>query len=127
MRTTKTRPTATRHRQPRMLRIAFQRVPREVDHLRTQIAFAAIRRLYCELVPLWQGCTRGYCRRHKRCTGEARASLARACLARAWPLLPVAVQNHIYAEVVRGGPRRVPAMTDKEQSLRHFPPSNFTR
>jgi hypothetical protein len=90
-----------------------QVVQREAD-------FAAIRRLYCEVVPVWRSCRRGYCRRHQSCRGEAGA-----CLARAWPLLPPALQNAAYAQVIAGGPRRQPPATHTEWALRRFPPSNF--
>ena len=106
----------SRHRQPPLRRISFQRVPRELAHFRAGVAFAIIRRLYCEVVPLWLGCRRGSCRRHRRCCGDGDA-----CLDRAWELLPEAQKDRAYVDVVRGGPRRIPAKTDQEQRLRTFP------
>ena len=108
--------TPARHRQPPLQRISYQRVPRELSHFRTGVAFALIRRLYCEVVPLWLGCGRGSCRRHRRCCGNGDA-----CLDRAWKLLPEAQKVRVYADVVRGGPRRIPAKTDQEQHLRRHP------
>jgi hypothetical protein len=84
-------------------------------------AFAAIKKLYCEALPLWRVCTRGFCRRNKRCCGEAQA-----CLIRGWKLFSVAEQDRAWREVGQGGPRRVPAQTVLEKRLRHYPSSNFT-
>jgi hypothetical protein len=85
-----------------------------------EIAFAAIRLLYREVLPLWRTCRRGLCRRHRRCCGEVRG-----CLARGWPLLSQAQQEMAFAQVKHGGPRRVPPATQLERQLRRFPPSNF--
>jgi len=85
-----------------------------------EVAFAAIRRLYAEALPLWRFCRRGDCRRHHMCGGEVRP-----CLARAWPLFPPALQETAHALVRAGGPRRLPASTHVEWLLRRFPPSNF--
>ncbi|MDE1972379.1 MAG: hypothetical protein KGK33_16770 [Hyphomicrobiales bacterium] len=85
------------------------------------IAFAAIRRLYAESLPLWRFCARGYCRRHRRCAGDDQ----RACLKRGWPLVPPQLQAQAYALVRQGGPQRRPPATHMEWSLRRFPPSNF--
>ena len=85
-----------------------------------EAAFAAIRRLYAEALPLWRFCRRSYCRRQRTCNGDARP-----CLSRGWPLLPPALQVHAYNEVMRGGPRRLPPATHTEWHLRQFPPSNF--
>jgi hypothetical protein len=84
-------------------------------------AFAAIKKLYCEALPLWRVCARGFCRRNKSCCGEAEA-----CLIRGWKLFPVAEQNRAWREVGRGGPRRLPPATALEKGLRHYPSSNFT-
>jgi hypothetical protein len=85
-----------------------------------EAAFAAIRRLYCEVVPVWRFCRRGYCRRHQRCSGDVRP-----CLAHGWPLIPPELQKAAYAQVKLGGPRRLPPATHVERQLRSFPPSNF--
>ncbi len=85
-----------------------------------EAAFAAIRRLYAEALPLWRFCRRGYCRRHQQCSGEARH-----CLARGWPLMPAELQTQAFEEVIRGGPRRLPPATHTEWHLRRFPPTNF--
>jgi hypothetical protein len=86
-----------------------------------EAAFAAIRALYCESLPLWRTCARGFCRRHHACGGDNRA-----CLKRTWPLMPEAVQTQAYELVRRGGPRRLRAATHREWILRGYPPSNFT-
>ncbi len=83
-------------------------------------AMAAVRALYAQVVPLWQLCQRGFCRRHKTCNGDRRA-----CLARCWPLLPREAQLAAYHAVQSGGARRVPPATAIELDLRSFPPSNF--
>jgi hypothetical protein len=85
-----------------------------------EAAFAAIRRLYAEALPLWRGCRRGYCRRHKQCTGEAGA-----CLKRGWPLMRPELQKLAYDQVSVGGPRRLPPASHTEWHLRRYPPSNF--
>jgi hypothetical protein len=85
-----------------------------------ELAFAAIRLLYCEVLPLWRFCTRGYCRRNKVCSGDVRQ-----CLERGWPLMPPPLQQSAYAQVIKGGPRRQPPATHTEWALRCFPPSNF--
>jgi hypothetical protein len=36
-------------------------------------AFAAIRRLYGEALPIWRFCRHGYCRRHKACIGSVKS------------------------------------------------------
>ena len=84
-----------------------------------EAAFAAIRRLYCEVLPLWRACARGYCRRHRCCLGDA------GCLKRGWPLMPQVLQQQAYDRVLAGGPRRVPPATHVERQLRQFPASNF--
>jgi hypothetical protein len=84
-----------------------------------EAAFAAIGRLYCEVLPLWRVCARGYCRRHRCCLGDA------GCLKRGWPLMPLELRQRAVGQVVAGGPRRVPPATQTEWELRSFPPSNF--
>jgi hypothetical protein len=84
-------------------------------------AFAAIKKLYCEALPLWRVCARGVCRRNKCCRGDPGA-----CLNRGWKLFSVAEQNRAWRAVQHGGPRRVPPATAMEKGLRHYPSSNFT-
>jgi hypothetical protein len=93
--------------------------PDEQDAQR-QAAFAAIRRLYCEVVPVWRACRRGFCRRHRCCCGDAAV-----CLARGWPLMPSELQKLAADQVKLGGPRRLPPATHTEWQLRRFPPANF--
>jgi hypothetical protein len=85
-----------------------------------EAAFAAIRRLYCESLPLWRTCSRGYCRRHRCCGADGAV-----CLPRAWPIMPPDVQEQAYELVRRGGPRRLRPATHMEWILRGYPPSNF--
>jgi len=94
--------------------------PSAKEEARREAAFAAIRALYAEVLPLWRSCARGYCRRHKICAGEARA-----CVKRTWPQLPQETRAAAFDSVKTGGPRRVPPRTGIELQLRRFPPSNF--
>jgi hypothetical protein len=88
-----------------------------------EAAFAAIRRLYAELLPLWRFCRCGYCRRHKLCSGDVRP-----CLQRAWPLIPAKLQDEACRQVIAGGPRRIPPATHTEWQLPGFRrPISFTR
>ena len=87
----------------------------------SQAAFAAIRALYVESLPLWRVCGRGWCRRNHSCGGDGRA-----CLKRGWPLMSPQLQDEAIALVLHGGPRRLRPATRKEYILRSFPPSNFT-
>jgi hypothetical protein len=95
-------------------------VTAEGQEAQRQAAFAAIRRLYCEALSLWRTCRRGYCRRHRCCSGDGDV-----CLRRTWPLMPPDVQQRAYDLVRRGGPRRVRPATHSEWLLRGFPPTNF--
>ena len=85
-------------------------------------AYRAIRALYCESLPLWPTCARGFCRRNQAC-GRDRD----ACLKHAWPLAPPHVQQQARALVERGGPRRLRAATHKEAVMRGHPASDFVR
>ena len=83
-------------------------------------AFAAIRRLYGEALPIWRFCRRGSCRRHKACSGDVRFWLNRG-----WPHMPPELQIEAHHAVMRGGPGRLPPATHTEWQLRRYPPSNF--
>lgn len=85
-----------------------------------EAAFAAIRRLYGEALPLWRFCPSGYCRRHQVCIGDVRT-----CLDRGWPRMPPERRTQAHDAVMRGGPRRLAPATHTEWRLRRFPPSNF--
>jgi hypothetical protein len=98
----------------------YKRMTPEEEVEQREAAFAAIRLLYAEVVPLWRSCARGHCRRHKQCCGDIRP-----CLTRAWPLTPPEAQNTAYAQVRVGGPRRLPPSTHSEWLLRRYAPSNF--
>ena len=84
-------------------------------------AYRAIRALYCESLPLWSTCSRGFCRRNHACGGDRDA-----CLARAWPLMPH-LQQQTRALVERGGPRRLRPATHRESIMRGHPASDFVR
>lgn len=96
-----------------------RRTPDDETALR-EAAFAAIRQLYIESLPLWRVCPRGFCRRHHCCLERSRN-----CLTRGWPLLPPNVQTQALALVMQGGPWQRPPATRAEWELRKFPPSNF--
>ncbi|MGH6671270.1 MAG: hypothetical protein ACRECV_04745 [Xanthobacteraceae bacterium] len=85
-----------------------------------EAAFASIRRLYGESLPLWRTCSRGYCRRHHACGGNGIA-----CVKRTWPLTPKEVQDQAFNLVMHGGPRCASSATRIESELRGFPPTNF--
>jgi hypothetical protein len=97
-----------------------ERLMRQDEVVQREAAFAVIRRLYCESLPLWRSCGRGYCRRHHSCIGEARS-----CLRRGWPLTPAPLQARACWEVIAGGPQRRPPATPVERRLRRYPPTNF--
>ena len=97
-----------------------KRLTPEEEVAQREAAFAAIRLLYAQALPLWRACGRGDCRRHKSCHGETRA-----CLKRGWPLMPPELQEQAYRQVMMGGPRRLPPATHTEWELRRFPASNF--
>jgi hypothetical protein len=85
-----------------------------------EAAFASIRRLYCESLPLWRTCARGCCRRHRACGGDGKV-----CLPRTWRGMPADAQQRAYDLVMRGGTRSVRSATRVEWSLRGYPPTNF--
>jgi hypothetical protein len=87
-----------------------------------EAAFASIRRLYGESLPLWQSCSRAYCRRHRCCRDDGKV-----CLPRTWRAMPPDAQQAAYDLVRRGGPRRLRAATHLEWVLRGYPPTNFVR
>jgi len=98
-----------------------RRAPAVIEAERER-AFAAIRKLYAEALPLWRVCPSGACRRHKGCSGDHRA-----CLRRGWPLMPAELQEQAVREVARGGPRRLAPASEIERALRRYPASNFVR
>jgi hypothetical protein len=112
--------TKRRRKKPGRRGLYNKRLTPDEQEEQRENAFAAIRLLYCEVLPLWRGCQRGLCRRHKCCAGDART-----CLARGWPLMPPEIQERAYDCVRVGGPRRLPPATQTEWELRIFPPSNF--
>jgi hypothetical protein len=111
---------AGRRKKPGKRGLYSKRLTPDEQAAQREAAFAAIRRLYCEALPLWRSCPRGYCRRHRCCRGDTRA-----CLKRGWPLMPPELQSEACRQVAAGGPRRVPPATHTEWDLRRFPPTNF--
>lgn len=109
------------HRRRRKKKSRYADAPTEEGQCaQREAAFEAIRALYVESLPLWRLCGRAYCRRHHTCNGDRRA-----CLQQGWPLLPKHIQEEAFAQVMRGGPRRLRPATHKEWILRGFPSSNF--
>ena len=98
----------------------FKRSTPDDQAAQREVAFAAIKRLYAESLPLWRVCAGGACRRHKECQGDTVS-----CLKRSWPLMPVDLQQRAFEDVMRGGPRRLPPATHRERRLRQYPPTNF--
>ena len=73
------------HRRRRKNKSRFADAPTEEgQRAQREAAFAAIRALYVESLPLWRVCGRAYCRRHHICGGDSRA-----CIERGWPLMPI--------------------------------------
>jgi len=94
--------------------------PRQQQALRNA-ARAATQRLYCDVLALWRGCANKECRRHLRCMGEPGA-----CLKRGWKKVPRHRHDRLRAEVMAGGPRRIPTATHKEWGMRRYPLSSLT-
>jgi hypothetical protein len=82
-------------------------------------ALAATRRIYCDVLELWRACKTPRCRRHRRCGGDAKE-----CLARAYRSIPAAQHDALQAQVMAGGPHRVPPATHVEWGLRRSPLSS---
>jgi|GEM_PF-3108269 len=96
--------------------------PNEFEEARQRNrAFATIKKLYCESLPLWRVCARGVCRRNKCCRGDPVR-----CLTRGWKRFSHAEQDRAWVAVQHGGPRHLPPATAMEKGLRHYPSSNFT-
>ena len=68
---------AKRRRRRKQRGLYNKRYTPDEQVVQREIAFAAIKRLYAETLPVWRTCTRGFCRRHKCCTGDVGACLAR--------------------------------------------------
>jgi hypothetical protein len=92
----------------------------EEETKRREAAFAAIKRLYAEVLPVARACPRGCCRRHNRCFGDLGP-----CLKRVWALTPPQAQERAYNQVKSGGPHRLPPATSLERHLRRYPATNF--
>jgi hypothetical protein len=109
-----------RRKKPGSRGLYNKRLTPDEQVVQREAAFAAIRRLYCETLPLWRVCARGSCRRHRRCHGEAHA-----CLTRGWPMMTTEMQEQASRAIVAGGPNRRAPATQTEWQLRRFPASNF--
>jgi hypothetical protein len=109
-----------RRKKPNKRALWNKRLTPDEDNAQTDAAFAAIRQMYCESLPLWTACSRGFCRRHKSCSGDMKA-----CIKRGWPLMSPQARKRAYDLVQTGGPHRRRPATAIEQELWHFPPTNF--
>jgi len=76
-------------------------------------AHIATHRLYCDVLAFWRRCQEAPCTRHRRCIGEPTG-----CLMRGLPSVPEAERLRAQAEVIAGGPRRVPPATHIEWQVR---------
>ena len=82
-------------------------------------ALAATQRLYCEVLELWRTCRKPRCRRHRRCAGAPQP-----CLRKAYFNMPSDKHDEWQAQVIAGGPRRIPPATALEAQLRRYPLSS---
>jgi hypothetical protein len=109
-----------RRKKPNKRVLWNKRLTPDEERAQTRAAFDAIRQMYCESLPLWTVCPYGFCRRHRRCSGDMKA-----CITRGWPLMSPQARNRAYDLVQTGGPHRLRPATAIEQALRHFPSTNF--
>jgi hypothetical protein len=86
---------------------------------RYNAALKATQRLYCEVLELWRSCKKPRCRRHQDCAGEPQP-----CLRRVYFDLPSDRHDELEAQVIAGGPRRIPPATHMEWQLRRTPLSS---
>jgi hypothetical protein len=86
---------------------------------RYNAALRATQALYCEVLELWRSCKKPRCRRHRRCTGAPQPCLRRVCFG-----LPAKRHDELEAQVIAGGPRRIPPATQMEWRLRRTPLSS---
>jgi len=83
---------------------------------RYNAALRATQALYCEVLELWRSCKKPRCRRHRRCGGAPEPCLRRVCFT-----LTADRQDELQAQVIAGGPRRIPPATHLESQLRRYP------
>jgi hypothetical protein len=76
-------------------------------------AHAATRRLYCDVLRFWTNCPLRGCGRYRRCVGDPRQ-----CLHRGLIHVPQAQRLRARAEVIAGGPRRLPPGSHMEWQVR---------
>jgi hypothetical protein len=108
-----------RNKPPNREHLNKRYTPRQQQE-RRNAALAATRRLYCDVLQFWRGCEGKGCRRHLRCVGEPAA-----CLKRGWANVSRKRQRWAFAEVVAGGPRRIPPANHSEWGLRRTPASTI--
>jgi len=82
-------------------------------------AVSATQRLYCDVLCLWRTCSGKPCRRHRRCPGDPAA-----CLRRGRAII-ADIDASVRAEVIAGGPKRLPPATHMEWIVRRYPPSSL--
>jgi hypothetical protein len=103
-----------------------QRAPGEKDFTKrrtvdeglalSDVAHAAVWRLYCDVFKFWRSCRVKRCRRHRRCLGDPAP-----CLMGGLPSVPEAQRRAAAAMVIAGGPRRLAPSTHMEWRLRREP------
>lgn len=84
-------------------------------------AHAAVWRLYCDVFRFWRWCRMKPCKRHRRCCGEP----AR-CLMNKLPSVAPAERPKAQAEVIAGGPRKIPPASHMEYLVRRQPLHSLT-
>ena len=75
---------------------------------------AAVMKLYCDVLEIWSVCPYKRCRRARQCVGDSNKCLKQ----RWWDEVPESLRDWVKAEVVAGGPRRVPPATSDERVAR---------
>jgi hypothetical protein len=76
-------------------------------------AHDATRRLYCDVLRFWRGCSLASCKRHRRCCGDARQYLMRGLI-----FVPQSQRLRAQQLVIAGGPRRAAPASHAEWYVR---------